>query len=675
MENTVESDTPLKLLVIDDDDVDRMQLRRALVGCGYKYDLTEHGDIAAIGGLAGLSRFDCIFMDYMLPGENGLLLVQKIREEGVRTPVIIVTSQGNEGIAVKLMKAGAADYVVKNHINQESIAMVLRNVLAIRRITEERERMVEALRISESRLEDAQRIARIGNFEFTTESLHLSNQAYACFGMPEGTDVTPALLLRCVHPDDRGMALDAWREILKGQALSLDFRVTYGDGPSVRSLSVRARSYFDSAGKVTKVIGTVQDITERKDVERELLKAREVAEHSARARGTFLANMSHEIRTPMNAILGFTELLYETELTAEQRGYVDSIHFSGENLLVIINDILDISKIRSGRMTIEKCDFNMREVTNGILAVMSPKAAEKGLELTCSVDTVVPETLTGDPVRLNQILTNLISNALKFTESGSVSVTIGAKVLETDGVLVEMAVADTGIGIPEDKQAMIFDKFVQASDDTTRKFGGTGLGLTIVKHLVEMQDGKIWLASKPGSGTTFYVQIPFGRSTVHSKPSGKQAPVPSGLEKLRGAKILLAEDNSVNQLLARKVLEKAGCTVQIAANGVEALHLLQNGIYDVVLMDIQMPEMDGYETARRIREFSGSQSRIPIIAMTAHAFGSDVARSLAVGMDDYISKPFKSHELYEKILKHLGEHATVQDPRKDDTKNTVLITN
>ena len=646
----------LRLLVIDDDDVDRMQVKRALKNCGYDCELLEYDLVSGISDFQSLSSFDCIFLDYLLPGDNGLLLIKKIREKGIQTPVVIITSQGNESIAVELMKAGASDYLVKNDINAQSLGKVLRNILAMRLILKEREQAELALRISESRLAEAQRIAKVGNWEFDTVSntFYLSDEAYKIIEIGRTFDLNIDNVLECVHIEDREFVHTGWCEILKGKQLNIDFRFVTVEG--VKFANSQGYAAKDDSGKIVKIIGTLQDITERKLAVQEILNARELAEQSIRVREVFLANMSHEIRTPMNAILGFTSLLYETELTDEQKTFVDAISFSGANLLVVINDILDLSKIRSGKMSIDKCDFNLHELIASIVSIMSPKAVEKGLKLTHSIDQQIPSHINGDPVRLNQVLTNLIFNAIKFTQKGYVSLDVRSSASEGRDVLVEFVVKDTGIGIPEEMHAAIFDKFVQASNDTTRKYGGSGLGLTIVKSLLELQDGKISLTSNPDAGSTFLVRLPFQRAQGGVTQQGiSQVDLNDfHLEELQGTVVLVAEDNAVNQLLVRKVLEKAGCEIDFAANGVEALTRLRARDYDIVLMDIQMPEMDGYEATRQIRkDFPKPLSEIPIIAMTAHAFGSDVIRCLSAGMNDYISKPFKAPDLYARMSKHV----------------------
>jgi signal transduction histidine kinase/HPt (histidine-containing phosphotransfer) domain-containing protein len=655
MKNIDTSSSFVRLLVVDDDDADKLLLKRALRTCGFQYELTEYSDTTNISDTNALNSFDCIFLDYLLPGDNGLFLLKKIRDNGVRTPIVIITSQGNEHIAVELMKAGASDYIVKNEIDGQSLGQVLMNIQQVNKIMKEREEAYRALRISESRLAEAQQIAKLGSWEFDNEqnAFFLSPAVYNILEQdPRNFFPTIDKLLDLIHIEDRDTVNAIWKSAIQGKPFDIDFRINTSS--KIKFTHSQGRVVLNSEGQLEKIIGTLQDITERKSAEHEIMKAREQAENSMKVREVFLANMSHEIRTPMNAILGFTRLLCETTPTAEQKAYIDAIHFSGENLLVIINDILDLSKIQSGKMTIEKCEFDLHELISGIIAVLRPKALEKGLRLTSKIGSQIPSVIQGDSVRLNQILTNLISNAIKFTEKGSVSLEINSIISENHDILLEFKVTDTGIGIPADKQSLVFENFVQASSDTTRKYGGTGLGLAIVKSLVELQDGKISVESTLREGSTFTVHLPYEKVNHQlPRPSQQLSSVNDSMDQLRGTMVLVAEDNLVNQMLVRKVLDKVGCKVDIASNGLEAIERLKSKKYEVILMDVQMPEMDGFETTRYIRNQLPGGTEIPIIAMTAHAFGSDVTKCLTSGMNDYISKPFKSEELYSKLIKYV----------------------
>jgi signal transduction histidine kinase/DNA-binding response OmpR family regulator len=642
-----------KLLVIDDDEIDRLLLKRALRSTDIDFQLTEFDNPDGILDCVSQTPYDCIFLDYLLPGVNGLALLQSIRDRGIKTPVVIITSQGNERIAVELMKAGASDYIVKNNINSQTIGHVVRNMIRVASIERDRETAELALKISEARLAEAQRIAKIGNWEVNPTdkcSLYWSPEVYNIFEV-QPDEFTPTLegCLNFIHHEDIALIKQQIKATRTGTPFNVDIRIA--NKARLKYIHVQGHVLRNSESAPEKIVGTIQDITERKLAEREILTARELAESSMKVREIFLANMSHEIRTPMNAILGFTRLMQETPLNAEQKKFVEAILFSGDNLLVIINDILDLSKIKSGKMVLDKCDFNLHELIRGVITLLEPKSQEKNLQFLHTIDASVPRVVFGDPVRLNQILVNLISNAIKFTSEGYIKLELKSVGLHDNGHVIEFSVHDTGLGIPQDKQGRIFESFEQATGDTTRKYGGTGLGLAIVKSIVELQEGTITLMSSPGNGSNFTVRLPYDKPFENKIHTEKTDDIDrEATELVKGASILLVEDNELNRLLAVKSLQKSGCIVDTAENGKIALDKLQTGKYDVILMDIQMPELDGYDTTRYIREtLQEPLASIPIIAMTAHAFSSDVNKCLSVGMNDYISKPFKQNVLLSKI--------------------------
>ena len=371
----------------------------------------------------------------------------------------------------------------------------------------------------------------------------------------------------------------------------------------------------------------------------------------AKVKEQFLANMSHEIRTPMNAILGFTNLLKKTNLNSQQVQYVEYIHSSSENLLTLINDILDLSKIEAGKMNIDEAPFSLNGLASSVEIMFSEKARQKGLQFRIQVDPAIPDVLCGDAVRLTQILINLLSNAIKFTDRGSVQLSVGQVQQAGEEAELEFRVTDTGLGIPAEKRAFIFERFHQADAQTTRRFGGTGLGLSIVKQLVDLQNGLIQVKSEVGEGTEFLVRLPFklvsdfeladivGREEVENT--------------LKGVKVLIAEDNAMNQQLMRHLMKQWNVDFQLVNNGKEALQALTREAFSLILMDIQMPEMDGYGTTQAIRNELSLDT--PIIAMTAHAMAGEKERCISYGMNDYISKPVKEGELFAILRQYARE--------------------
>jgi signal transduction histidine kinase/CheY-like chemotaxis protein len=375
-------------------------------------------------------------------------------------------------------------------------------------------------------------------------------------------------------------------------------------------------------------------------------EAKEKAEESTKLKEAFLANMSHEIRTPMNAIIGFSDILSKGKLEEKEKEYIRIIKSAGENLLTIINDILDISKIEAGMMTFEEHTFSVKDIFKSLNVMLMGKAKEKNLELVFSCDEDVPESLLGDPTRLTQIIINLAGNAIKFTPKGEINVRARVLGKENENTLLEFSVKDSGIGIPKDKIQHIFERFRQAESHTTRKYGGTGLGLSIAKQLVELQGGKLSVKSELKVGSTFIFCIPYKKS-IEVIPEAEDNGEQFNMEKLRKLNILLVEDNQLNVKLILSLFSEYGLELQVAENGSIGIEKLRETHFDIVLMDMEMPVMNGYEAATIIR--NEMKNAIPIIAMTAHAMAGEKERCLSLGMNDYISKPINANQLFEKI--------------------------
>jgi two-component system sensor histidine kinase/response regulator len=679
-----------------------------------------------------------------------------------------------------------------------------------------------AMRASEENLAAAQRITHLGSWQWDVlADVHRwSDETYHLFGHAPGA-ISPSFsaLMAAVHPDDRAMLSAAMDERpAPGAAPSaIEFRVVWPDG-AVRVVEGRAEMAYDGHGKPTRLIGTLLDITDRAQMG-ELRRAKEAAEAASEAKTAFLANMSHEIRTPLNGILGFTELLLDTPLTDEQRDYVTTVNTSGDTLLRVIGDILDFSKLEAGKLALEAFDFDVAATVEEVAALLAPRAQAKGVELATAIAADVPTALRGDPFRLRQILTNLIGNAIKFTARGEVIVRVHAPEATAEGAVIAFSVTDTGIGLTPEERGRLFQSFAQADSSTTRKYGGTGLGLVIAKQLVELMGGAIRVESEPGKGSTFTFTASFAaavappaqqarsrtdlrgmrvlivddnvtnRTLLHERAlawgmrDARAADGPEALELLRAAAargdaydlalldmqmpgmdglalaraikatpaiaavrlvmltsmghagiskeaeeagiaacltkpvrqsalydclvgvmavgqaapddtppgaltltartrlaqpdmaatILLAEDNTVNQRVAARMLENLGYRVEVADNGRLAVDALTRGTYAAVLMDCQMPEMDGYEATAAIRAWEGGARHTPIIAMTANAMREDRERCLAAGMDDYLAKPVRSRDLATTLTRWIAARERVPPLDAPPDEATVAI--
>ncbi len=535
----------------------------------------------------------------------------------------------------------------------------------------ERKRAEEALREAEHKYRML--VERLPVVVYTSELgangvwPYVSPQIERLLGFtPEEWMADPGLWYRQVHSEDveRQEALEE-QAYEKGGLFEGEYRIFTRDG---RQIWIRdsAQILPAQSGGAPIVQGVLTDITERKqaeaaltvanaELEQALLNARELAvaaQAANRAKSEFLANMSHEIRTPLTAVLGLTELTLSGELTAEQHACLEQVYTSGQFLLELINNILDLSKIEAARPELEKVEFELSAIIQQVTTTLSARAAAKQLDFNYSLSVDAPKVLVGDPARLRQILLNLLGNAIKFTEQGEVSLSAGVEGQTADEVTLHFAVKDTGIGIPEDKQGLIFEPFVQAEGDITRKYGGTGLGLTISHRLVEKFGGQLWVESRVGQGSTFHFNANFGLAASPAATAGVndrpvEMSVPATTARLN---ILLAEDNPANQLVLRSMLEKRGWKVTVVENGKEALEKMAGPAYDLILMDLQMPGLDGLSATVAIRaQEQGTDRHVPILALTAFAMSGDRERCLQAGMDDYLAKPVKASELYSLV--------------------------
>ena len=647
-----------KIFLVDDDEIDAMAFERTLKKTGLDYTLTHCKDANEALGQINQSQYDCIFLDYQLPGSDGLVLLKKIKELGIPAPIAVMTSQGDEKIAVEMMKAGAFEYFTKAEVTPDNIQRIIRAGVRMRDIEVKKSNAERLLKENSDRLKTILESTRALIFSIDRNFRYTAFNSIYYNTISQLYNIEPELGLHATYDFslevDRTFIQECFTRALTGE----NFGVTeeFGDREKCSNFyELNFNPIIDEAGIVSGVAVYGQDITEKKKVEREILESKFEAERTAKAKSEFLSNMSHEIRTPMNAIIGLSELLIKENLTIKQLENLKSIKYSADNLLVIINDILDFSKIESGKIEFESINFDLFSKVQEIRKTFIFKAEEKGIGLKFHVDERISQFVVGDPFRLNQILLNLLSNALKFTKEGTVSLMVDLVSEDEENVEVKFNIIDTGIGIPKDKFASVFESYTQAYTDITRRFGGTGLGLAITRQLVTMQNGVINIESEPGKGSTFSVTLQFQKGVAESQATVDEQ-IAEMLEKrdFGGMSVLLVEDNVMNQFVAHQVLELWNIKVDFANDGLEATDKLKVNDYALVLMDLQMPVMSGYEATAFIRDKTNRlrNPEIPIIALTADAFPETKKKVMEEGMNDFVTKPLEQNDLYNKIKLH-----------------------
>jgi PAS domain S-box-containing protein len=660
--DTENKNNSFRILLVDDDDIDTMAFKRALKQSAVEVEVLDVCKYAQEGlDLLKTREYDCIFVDYQLPGADGLQLLKEIKLINANLAVTVLTSQGDEKLAVEMMKAGAFDYFSKADLNGDLLSKLIHSIDRVNRISRAQEKAERELKESQAFI---QKIAMASpNIIYVNDiedgvNIYRNNQILDILGYStkDVNQLGSKLFAQIMSAEELHRMRESYmkirHELKDGEIMENEFKLKHKSGNEIWLYTRDTPFKRNQEGKVRQILGTAIDITQRKHEEQELVEAKRQAEHAALAKSEFLSNMSHEIRTPMNAIIGLTDILLKGEFGKQEMENLRAIKYSADNLLVIINDILDFSKIEAGKLAFEKINFELHEKLSLLHKTMSFKAEDKEIEFRINIAEDVPKFLKGDPYRLNQILVNLVGNAIKFTNKGFVEVKTQLLSQEDKKAKLKFDVIDTGIGIDNTKIQSIFESFSQAYTSTTRDFGGTGLGLAITERLVTLQDGVLNVDSVVGKGSTFSVTLDFelGIQEEVETEQNKSGNYPL----LEEIKILIAEDNVVNQLLIKQILSKWNAEFEIAANGQEALDMMKDEFFDVVLLDLQMPVLDGISAVRIIRSLKGKQSKVPVIALTADAFVETRQNVVDSGFTDFVTKPFKEETLYDTIRKHLN---------------------
>ncbi len=674
--NMEQFDTQLaaKLLVVDDEPNIRKILLRIL------QKSSPHEVETAIDGQDAYEKFsksvyDLLIVDLKMPRMDGETLIQEIRKTDPDISLIILTGHGELSSAYKLLKESRiSDFLSKPLQSPMQLLFAVENALEKRRLRKELQEEVKARKQVDDALQENRRVlvnlmSNLPGMVYRRQNDEEWSMEFVSEGCFELTGCEPPELLsgepqysymNLIHSEDRERVVKTANDALKNNKSSqVVYRIITPNNQE-KWVWEQGQGVFSKDHQLMSVEGFVTDITEQKMVEKELKKAKEEAESANRAKSEFIAKMSHEMRTPLNGIIGFTELSLATEDVTAHHSYSEFVLTESKVLLELINSLLDHAKIAAGKLELENRPFRLDQLMEELASIMSVRFQQKKLDFDCFLSPDVPSCVIGDPGRLRQILHNLLSNSLKFTEEGKIAVNVIIFSQTEDTVNLRFSVHDTGIGIEKEAQKYIFESFTQADNNITRKYGGTGLGTTISKELTELMGGEIGLESEYGEGSNFWFIVPFKKVEDPTILNGLEIKWGKkenlNFKKKWNGNVLLVEDYKTNQMVATKGLENAGCTVELVENGKQAVEAFEPGRFDLILMDLNMPVMDGLTATRLIREHEAlGKIKTPVIALTANVYASDREKCLEAGMDDFLGKPLQLKHLYSILEKWLPE--------------------
>ncbi len=639
----------LNIHIIEDCQQDSSILAGMLERCGTPVQISFSKSLHTAIEMCNQKDFHCTFLDYQLPDNTGEAFLHYTNKTNNRSFVIVVTSHEDLQTAVDCMKLGAVDYIPKKDL---SVTTLIKSLNYIQLLLQARKDVIEAetaLQATESKLNQI-----IAQSPVVVYDIDAKGTITLCRG-------EHANLTTYEHKRMIGKSLSETGNELPVRYI--DFIKAKEKGHLRCQTSIEDHFfdvnympvYNEATGEIKGMTVVAVDNTTFMQQNKNLQHQLEHKDITAKLKEQFLATVSHEIRTPIHGIISLAQFLYNTELSEDQENFLRLIRKSADNLLVIVNDILDLSKLNADKMVFEEIPFSIKDTINTSLSSFLPKTIEKNIEISFISSNELPDALVGDPVRLTQILNNLIGNAVKFTEKGQISIRTQLKESNNRSVIVQIEIQDTGIGIPANKLDSIFDSFYQAGSDTSRIYGGTGLGLSITKQLVDRLGGNIHVRSKLKSGTTFTVSLPYTICTDIYQCNKVEKKMAENLD--TKITVLVAEDHDINRFIIAKMMKDWQMKCDFAVNGREAVDFACKKPYDVILMDVEMPDMNGYQATDKIRKAKNSiNQQTPIIAMTGHALQGEKEKCLAVGMNEYLSKPFKSDELKMKIIEKAEQY-------------------